>query len=368
MLPDRLLELGRHVLRHRDLGPDDVVALLLPGRDALTAEPELRPGRCALRHPERDPAVDRVDVHLSAEECRLHGDLHRRAYVVPGPDELGVSLDPRLEEEVARGAAALAGLALAGESQDAAVRNSRRDLERDPLLTEDASLAAAGRARLIRLAPGSPAGGARRAHREEPALGPALARDVARAPARGADLVGGLPALHAGAPALGAGLVEGHRDLPRGPERRVEEAHGQREAHVLSPERARGLPVEPLTEDVAEDVPEVGEDVLVGAETLEPAVAQTLRASCVVELPLLLVRQDLVGLGGLLELPLGLGVVRVLVRVVLERELSIRLLDLLVGGGLAHAEDLVVVLVDGGAHGCSPPEPFGMRIVSTPAS
>src|SRR5688572_7518008 len=214
MLPDRLLELGRHILRHRDLGPDDVVALLLPRRYALTPEPELRPRRGALRHPERDRAVDRVDVDLSAEECRLHGDLHRRAYVVPVPRELGVSLDPRLEEEVARGPAALAGLALPGQAQHAAVRDPGGDLERDPLLPEDAPLAAAGRARLLGLAPCPPAGGARRAHGEESALGPALARDVARAAARGAGLVGGLPALHPGALALGARVVKGDRDFP----------------------------------------------------------------------------------------------------------------------------------------------------------
>ena len=55
------------------------------------------------------------------------------------------------------------------------------------------------------------------------------------------------------------------------------------------------------------------------------------------------VGEDLVGLGGLLELLLGLGVVAVDVRVKLARERSERLLQLGVLGGSLDAEHLVGV-------------------------
>ncbi len=53
------------------------------------------------------------------------------------------------------------------------------------------------------------------------------------------------------------------------------------------------------------------------------------------------VGEDLVGLGGLLELLLGLGVVRVDIGVQLARQLTEGLLDLLLGGVALDAEHLV---------------------------
>ena len=65
----------------------------------------------------------------------------------------------------------------------------------------------------------------------------------------------------------------------------------------------------------------------------------------VVLLALLLVGEHGVGLGDLLELVLRFLVPLVLVGVELLREIAIRLLDLGLGRGLLHAEDLVVVLL-----------------------
>src|SRR5439155_20019889 len=69
-------------------------------------------------------------------------------------------------------------------------------------------------------------------------------------------------------------------------------------------------------------------------------------ADLVVLLPLLLVAQDVVRRGNLLEAVLRVLVPRVRVRVVLLRELAVCLLDL--GGRrvLGHAEYLVVVLLE----------------------
>ena len=69
-------------------------------------------------------------------------------------------------------------------------------------------------------------------------------------------------------------------------------------------------------------------------------------AELVVGLALLGVGQHLVGLSGFLELLLGSRIARVSVGVVLQRELPIRLLDLVRRGGLGDPEHLVVVLLE----------------------
>ena len=74
-----------------------------------------------------------------------------------------------------------------------------------------------------------------------------------------------------------------------------------------------------------------------------PAAAREDRAAAVVLLALLGIRQDVVGLGDLLEALLGRGVPRVAVRVVLARELAVGLLDVVGRGLLVDPEDLVVV-------------------------
>ena len=87
------------------------------------------------------------------------------------------------------------------------------------------------------------------------------------------------------------------------------------------------------------------EEVSDRAEALEvrahPAVAQAFVAVAVEGLAPLGVGQDLVGLGGLLELLLGVRVVRVDVGVQLTRELAERLLDDLVIGVARDAENVI---------------------------
>ena len=74
------------------------------------------------------------------------------------------------------------------------------------------------------------------------------------------------------------------------------------------------------------------------------AVPHALSAELVEHAAALRVAQHLVRLADLNELVVRLLVVRVLVRVELLRQLSVRRLDLLVAGALADAQDLVVVL------------------------
>jgi glucose dehydrogenase len=63
----------------------------------------------------------------------------------------------------------------------------------------------------------------------------------------------------------------------------------------------------------------------------------------VIGLALLAIGQHIVGLGGLLELLVRLGIVRVAVRVILHRDPAIGLLDLLLVSRAFDAENFVVV-------------------------
>ena len=66
-------------------------------------------------------------------------------------------------------------------------------------------------------------------------------------------------------------------------------------------------------------------------------------AEPIVRLAALGIREDLIGVGGLLELLLGLGIVSVDVGVELPREPAECLLDLAIGGVPLDAQHLVVV-------------------------
>ena len=66
----------------------------------------------------------------------------------------------------------------------------------------------------------------------------------------------------------------------------------------------------------------------------------------VILLALGLIRQHVVGFGDFLEALFSRGVARVLIRVVVSRQLPVCLLDLLRGGILGDTEDLVVVLLE----------------------
>jgi hypothetical protein len=72
--------------------------------------------------------------------------------------------------------------------------------------------------------------------------------------------------------------------------------------------------------------------------------ARALLAELVVLLALLLVAQSAVGLGDLLEVVLGLGVVRVLVGVPLDGQLPVRLLDRVHVRVLRDAQHLVEII------------------------
>src|SRR5204863_255497 len=114
----------------------------------------------------------------------------------------------------------------------------------------------------------------------------------------------------------------------------------------------------PAAEELAEQVAERAEDVLGALEA--DAVLHAAVAEAVVLRALLLVGEDLVGLGRLLEALLGLLAPRVLVRVPLEGEAPVRSLDLVADHGALEprvAHDLAERLLEGAA---DDPRPRGL--------
>ena len=66
-------------------------------------------------------------------------------------------------------------------------------------------------------------------------------------------------------------------------------------------------------------------------------------AKLVIGATLLAIRQDLVGLSRLLELGIGVRIVRIAVRVILHRNAAIGLLDVGLGSGAVHPQHVVIV-------------------------
>ncbi len=86
------------------------------------------------------------------------------------------------------------------------------------------------------------------------------------------------------------------------------------------------------TEQVAEDIAEIGEHILEIARTAVSAVLQSVMTVGVIDLPFLLITEDLIGSSRFLELRLGFLIVRIPVRMILHRQFTIGLLDLTVRG------------------------------------
>src|SRR5690606_24984310 len=118
---------------------------------------------------------------------------------------------------------------------------------------------------------------------------------------------------------------------------------------------AAGTGAEDVAEDIAEDVAER----ICTAETVRAEAAGRADAGMsesVVRRALAVVRQDLVGLLGLLELRFGLRIVRIAIRVIFHRQAAVRLLYVVGTRTALHAEHFVVI-----ALGHSFDHPLGLR-------
>src|SRR4249919_979186 len=342
----RLLLLLGQLLGHLDLEPvaDVAVALAPRLRRPLALEPLDRavPGS----RPDLDLLRAVEGWHLDRRPAQRLGDRDRHrnlevATVEPLEDRRAG--DAGDDEEVARRAAALAGLALAGEPDAGAVLHPGGDVHPVTLGLLGEPGAAAGRAGVLDDLAGAATLRTGLGDREEAlALGvdappfAAWAGDRARPGFGSAAAAGHAP----------FGLRHGHLDLRS--VHRLVEAEADLGFQVAPASLLRLRPPAPAAaEEVGEDVADV-EAARATAERT-PAAGRAAEAAehapaRVVLLALLGVREHVVGALNLLEALLRLGVVGVAVGVVSPGELPVRLLDLLVGRPLGDAQNFVEIL------------------------
>jgi hypothetical protein len=264
-----------------------------------------------------------------------------------------VAPDADLDEQVARRAAVAARLAVAGRADAHAVVDAGRYLDLQRLLLLDLALAAATGAGFGDDLAAAVAVRAGLLHAEE-----ALAH-LHRAAA-----VAGAAGLGAGA-GLGAAAVAGVTFLPaRDADLAVLAVGGflERDLHRVREVGAAVDLASAARATAAATAEDVAEDVAKGLREAAEALGATRAAAhvgvdpgvavLVIGRALLRVAQHLVGFLDLLELFFGGlgGITLVAVRVVLHRQLAIRLLDFVVAGGLGHAQDFVKVSF---GHDCS---------------
>src|SRR5690348_13509412 len=352
-----VVQLGRDHHLHGD--QQVAVEAIRAAADAPALDPECAPVRCTGRDPHRDrhaPVRRNLDLRAQRRLAERHGHADRE--VVAGPAEHLVRGDVHLDVQVTGRPAALTRGSLALELDPLAVRHAGRDARLD--------------------GPGAHRPAAPRAHRagvvDYHAASAALAarlgqREAAQVPAGLAGAVTGRADPGYGT-RLGAGPVAGRaRSLARQAQR-----NGGSVDRVSERERGLGLDVGPAprpglraapAEHPAQQIaqPAAGRVAAAPAEQVaqvevvsargaraggarhSQAPATEQRPRLVVLLAPFLVRQDVVRLGDLLEALLRRGVVLVGVGGVFPRQLAVGLLDLIGGGVLGDAEDLVVVLL-----------------------
>jgi len=290
--------------------------------------------------------VDRLPEVIVAASCSKNMGLYR--------ERTGAALFVCRDR---RNADALTSHALTAHRHVVVRRHARGDIDLDLALLAYAPVAAARQAGIRHGRAGAAAAPARR-HRHELAEQRALhLADLAGAAAVGTG--GGAGSrLRAAAAARVARVHALQPDLLRDAFRDLLETELQADLEVLpltggpppsaaepedvlhpaevAHERAQGVgEIEVLEPEAGTPGPEAA----VGGGVPEPVVARAL----------VLVVEDLVGLRGLLELLLGLGISRIAVGVELQRLLPVGLLDLVGGRGLLDAEDLVVVALHAGS-------------------
>jgi hypothetical protein len=279
-----------------------------------------------------------------------------------------VVLDLDLDQEVAVAGPLVAGRALAAHPERLAGLDPRGDLDDERRVVAHDAVAPAGRARLLvdgPLALTAPAGGPLLHPTEGGLLDAGL---LPTAVALGAGPRVG-PRRVAPAAAVRALLGAGDRDFLLGAV--VGRLHVDRQLRLQVLPALRAVPRSAAAaEELVEDVLHVPEPAAGAAEGIAAAHAagpaarvrraaflgldELVVAHLVVHPAFLLVGQHLLGLLGLLEFLLGVGVVAH-VRVVLPDRLAVGVLDLFLGSVPRNAEYIVEIL----CHQLSPSMPFG---------
>ena len=250
------------------------------------------------------------DLDLAAESRRGEGDGHAALDVGAFALEDAVRGDADEDVEIARRAAAHAGLAFAGQADAGAVLDAFRDLDRERLFALHAALAAAGIAG-IGDHPALAAAGRAGALDGEEAL---LRAHAPCAPAAGAGT--GRGTLAAGGIAGLAAHGARHPDLRLLAFEGLFERDFQVVAQIGAPalRTAAALAAHEIAEQIVEHVGEAAE-VEIGAAGARPppAVLERGMTELVIGRALLVVLQDLVGFVDFLEALLGRLVARVAV-------------------------------------------------------
>ena len=307
--------------------------------DALAAQTKHLPTLRLGRDLDARGAVECRDLDLAAERCGGEGHGHLAVQVVVVALEDGVVLDVDDHIQVAGRTAVHAMFAFAREADAVALVDTGRNLDRQRLVRLDAPCAVAGAAGVLDLLAVAVAHRAGLLDAEEALLHAHLAVALA---GTASDRL--RTRLGAGA-AAGAALLHGrHAQLRLGAARGLLERDLEVVAQVGAAVHIAATAAR-LAEDVAEDVAE-GIGKIGAAARAAPTAHRRIDAGMpelVVGGALLPVGEHLVGLLGLLEALLRLGVVRVAVRVELHGQLAVGLLDLILGRIPVHPEHVVVV-------------------------
>src|SRR6266851_6424119 len=372
-------------LRHHNLNLNDLVPTRpLPSStgNSLLPQPQLLPRLCPRRNLQLRPTIDRRHLNLRPQRrlryCNRNSDINIIA--VPREHRMRPRLDN--QEQVPRGPAIRAGIALARQPDPLSIPSPRLDPKLQLLLLRHHSRAITRRARVLYLARAA----APRALDIE-LHPPAHLRHLARAMA--------LRTLHTPARRR-LPLARRAHLLPLNLQPRHATPHRRPEVHVhlvlqIGP-RLRPTRPMPAGEHPAEDIPEASAKsstrlllpspaarkireiksakvernllrtasraILPSATPRKPATRITspsgslrrsridvvrVEAKLVVDLPLLVVAQNIVRLGDLLELLLRLLVPGVHIRVVLARSLPERLTNLIRSRRLLHAKYAVII-------------------------
>src|SRR5919197_5538982 len=201
-----------HTLRHLDPEPREDVALAGAGeaRRAAALDPQQLAVLGAGRHLQRDRPFGRRHLDLAAERGGRERHRHLHDEVVAAPLVDRRRRHAREDDDVARGTAVLAGLALALEPNLRAVLDARLDLHRVRLDAALAARAAALRARLLDHGAVAAAARARLREREQALR---LGLDAAAVALRADDRRGAGLRARAAALAAGGGQVDRHLHL-----------------------------------------------------------------------------------------------------------------------------------------------------------
>src|SRR5437879_54830 len=310
-------------------------------RHAFMTDAEFGTGSRTLRDLELVRLLERRDFDLVAE-CRLrHVDGNGAVQVVILTLEEGMFLHLQHNVKISGRAAVRAGFTFVGEPQPRAIIDTRGYVDFDLALHRAVALAPAFRARRLNDLTSAPAVAARPAHRKEALLEEDFAAAAASGTGRG-------PAARFGALALTpvADFRARHLNLRRQTEDGILELDLQVVAHVftaLRPVAPLALTAEQITEaeEIAKNIAQVEGGRIETARATHALDA--LQAEAVISGPLLRIAQDTISFGSFFEFFFGFFVVRVAVRVKLQRQFPVSALDLLVIGFTGEAEHFVVI-------------------------